>query len=65
MKTIMSDACAIENHLDCTDPKCHCACHLQKIDAEELEALKNNVRKEEAVALEKFLGKYVAAEGIE
>ena len=60
MKSFYSDACTHNQHPLCRDQNCQCGCHTLKIDAKELEALKKKVRKEEAEALDNFLGKFVA-----
>ncbi len=62
MKTIISDPCSHNQHLLCKEQDCQCGCHHLKIDAEELEALKQKVRKEDAEVLETFLGRFVAGE---
>ncbi len=64
MKSYYSESCSQYIHHSCKDPNCQCGCHTLKINAKELEVLKNNVRKEEAEALDSFLGKF-AAEGAE
>ena len=61
-KSYYSDACIHNQHPLCRDQDCQCGCHTLKIDAEELEALKRKARKEEAEALDNFLGKFTAAE---
>ena len=63
MKSFYSDACLHNQHALCSDQNCRCGCHTLKIDAKELEALKKKVKKEEAEALDNFLGKFAAAEG--
>ena len=60
MKSFYSDACLHNQHPLCRDQNCQCGCHTLKIDAKELEALKKKVKKEEAEALDNFLGKFVA-----
>ena len=62
MKSFYSDACLHNQHPLCRDQDCQCGCHTLKINAKELEVLKNKVRKEEAAILENVLNKFVAAE---
>lgn len=62
MKSFYSDACLHNQHESCRDQDCQCGCHTLKINAKELEVLKNKVRKEEAAILENVLSKFVAAE---
>ena len=65
MKSFYSDSCLHNQHASCREQNCQCGCHTLKIDAEELEALKRKARKEEAEALDNFLGKFTAAEALE
>ena len=62
MKSFYSDSCLHNQHPLCRDQSCQCGCHTLKINAKELEVLKNKVRKEEAAILENVLSKFVAAE---
>ena len=62
MKSFYSDSCLHNQHALCRDQNCQCSCHTLKIDAEEFETLKRKVKKEEAEALDNFLGRFVATE---
>lgn len=62
MKSFYSDDCLHNQHALCRGQDCQCGCHTLKINAKELEVLKNKVRKEEAAILENVLSKFVAAE---
>ena len=62
MKSYYSESCSHNQHPLCKNQDCHCGCHTLKINAKELEVLKNKVRKEEAAILENVLSKFVAAE---